>query len=66
MDGAYINVFIEKLRNTINEMQSKILLLETDIHFRNLKITELTNQVGEMQVALDKVTKKVKRTEDTF
>lgn len=66
MDGAYINVFIEKLRNTINEMQSKILLLETDIHFRNLQITELTNQVGEMQVALDKVTKKVKRTEDTF
>ena len=66
MDGAYINVFIEKLRNTINEMQSKILLLETDIHFKNLQISELTNRVNETQTAFDKTAKKVKKIEDTF
>jgi len=57
MDGEFVNVFIEKQRNLINEMQSKILLLETDLHFKTIKLNEL-------QVALDKVNKKVKKAED--
>jgi hypothetical protein len=64
MDGAYINVFIEKLRNTINDMQSKILLLETDLHFRDLKAAELATQVSDLQTSLDKVSKKAKKVED--
>ena len=59
MDSEFVNVFIEKQKNLIGEMQSKILLLETDLHFK-------TKQINELQVALDKVTKKVKKTDDTF
>ena len=59
MDGEFVNVFIEKMRGVINDMQSRILMLETDLHFKNKRIDEL-------QVALDKVTKKVKKVDETF
>jgi len=41
MSGEFVNVYIEKMRAVITDMQSKLLLLETDQHFKQKKIEEL-------------------------
>jgi len=53
MNSEFINVYIEKMRAVITDMQSKILLLETDQHFKQKRIEELS-------VALDNALKNQK------
>jgi peptidoglycan hydrolase CwlO-like protein len=56
MNAEYVNVFIEKMRAVITDLQSKLLLAETEIHFKDKKINELNS-------ALNKVEKEVKVAE---
>jgi uncharacterized coiled-coil protein SlyX len=67
MDTEYINVYLEKLRAAYNEAINRILILETDIHFRNKLIETQVLQLSELQTALDKAAKKTpKKVEDSF
>ena len=64
MSGEFINVYIEKMRAVISEMQSKLLLLETDLHFKTKKVEELQTALNSVVAKAQKPTKKV--TEESF
>jgi len=64
MNGEFINVYIEKMRAVISEMQSKLLLLETDLHFKTKKVEELQTALNSAVAKAQKPNKKV--TEESF
>jgi Tat protein secretion system quality control protein TatD with DNase activity len=64
MSGEFINVYIEKMRAVISEMQSKLLLLETDLHFKTKKVEELQTALNSAVAKAQKPNKKV--TEESF
>jgi Tat protein secretion system quality control protein TatD with DNase activity len=63
MSGEFVNVYIEKMRAVITDMQSKLLLLETDAHFKAKRIEELQ---AALNSAVTKAQKPKKVTEDSF
>jgi uncharacterized coiled-coil protein SlyX len=67
MDTEFVTVYIEKMKSMLNDLQTRVLFLETDIHFKEKVIGDLTTKNNELQTALDKVAKKqVKKQEETF
>lgn len=65
MNEEFINLYIEKMRALIHDLQSKVLLLETDIHLRTIKMEELTLQNeslgADLSSALEKLSKRVEK-----
>jgi len=65
MNEEFINLYIEKMRALIHELQSKVLLLETDIQLRTSKMEELTlhneSLSADLSSALEKLAKRVEK-----
>lgn len=64
MDNSeFINVFIQKQKNLINELQSKLLLTETQLEIASSKLGASTEEVTKLKTELEKAQKKQKPSE---
>ena len=64
MDSSeFINVFIQKQKNLINELQSKLLLTETQLEIASNKLGAATEEVDKLKTDLEKAQKKQKPSE---
>lgn len=51
MDTEFVNVYIEKQRNAIADLSSKIILLEAHLEFANKKVSVLEGELAKLKPA---------------
>jgi hypothetical protein len=68
MTEEFITVYIEKMKATLIDLQTRVLFLETDSHFKTKAIEELNIENEKLRISLDKAGKKsvAKKTEEGF
>ena len=65
MNSEFINIFIQKQKNLINELQSKLLLAETQIELNNEILKKTTEENDRLKNDIDKLqVKKQKQSAD--
>ena len=70
MSSEFINVYISKMKATIDDFLTKNLILDTQLTIAGLQIEELITQKTQLEETLSKLeqkSNKIKKTEvDTF
>jgi peptidoglycan hydrolase CwlO-like protein len=58
MDTEFINVYLQKQKALIGELQSKVLLAESQIEILNQTVAKISNERDQLQSQIDKAAKK--------
>jgi len=53
METEFINVYIERQKNVITDFQSKVILLETNMQFKEQAIEVLNNKTAELTAEVE-------------
>jgi hypothetical protein len=58
MTEEFITVYIDRMKTMLTDLQSRVLFLETDSHFKAKAIEALTIENEQLKAALDKAGKR--------
>jgi len=61
--NEFVNVFIQKQKNVINELLAKNIILETQLEIANNKLTATTEELNGFKAEAEKAQKKTKSSE---
>lgn len=61
MNSEFINVFIQKQKNLINDLQGKLLLAETQLELAQVVSNKLTEELDQAKSELEKLQNKNKK-----
>jgi predicted nucleic acid-binding Zn-ribbon protein len=64
METEFINVYIERQKNVITDFQSKVILLETNMQFKEQAIEVLNNKTAELTAEVENLQKTVAAESD--
>ena len=64
MDTEFINAFIQRQKNLINELQAKLLLCETNLEITQSKFVSLQEENSKLKADIEKQSKKVSKTSE--
>ena len=65
MTEEFITVYIDKMKNMLIDLQTRVLFLETDSYFKVKAIDVLTLESEQLKSALDKAGKRQPKKVDT-
>lgn len=65
MDTEFINAYIQKQKSLIGDLQSKLLLVETQVDILNQTVAKLTEENTQLNSQLEKQTKRQAKKVDT-
>lgn len=62
MDTEFINTFIQRQKNLINELQAKLLLCETNLEITQNKFSTLQEENVKLKTDIEKASKKANKS----
>ena len=63
MTNDFINIFIQKQKNCINELQSKLLIAEAQIELNNELLKKANEEIDSLKKLTEKTERKEKKSE---
>lgn len=63
MTNDFINIFIQKQKNCINELQSKLLIAEAQIELNNELLKKANEEIDSLKKLAEKTERKEKKSE---
>lgn len=64
MDTEFINVFIQRQKNLINELQAKLILCETNLEITQNKFSSLQEENSKLKQDIEKNNKKASKVSE--